>query len=155
VSKARVTRNIATDRDIDESGYALTMFTVAFTFALLLVVGIVVDGGAILAERRQAMTDAGTAARIGAADLTRDAAGHDVIDQANARRDIASFLSNRGVEYDVTFACAPVCRSVVVTVHSSARLRILGSLGVSSKVVSATMTAHAARGATGEDPKPG
>jgi hypothetical protein len=139
----------------DESGYALTLFTVAFTFALLLVVGIVVDGGAILAERRQAITDAGTAARIGAAALTRDASGRDVIDQVGARRDISDFLSNRGVDYDVVFECVPDCRSVVVTVRSAARLRVLGSLGMSSKLVSATVTAHPARGAQVEEPAAG
>jgi hypothetical protein len=139
----------------DDAGYALTLFTVAFTFALLLVVGIVVDGGSILAERRQAITDAAAAARLGAAAVTRDGSGQDVIDQALARSEISSFLTNRGVEFDVAFECLPVCRSVVVTVRSTARLRILGSLGMSSRTVSATVTAHSARGTRIEEPATG
>jgi uncharacterized membrane protein len=137
--------------DHDDRGYALTMFTVAFTLALLLFVGLVVDGGAILAARRQAISTADAAARIGAADVGRNAAGQTVIDAEQARSDIAAYLGSKGVSYDIAFTCADGCTAVMVTVHATARLRILGSLGMSSRPVTATISARPARGTTTEN----
>jgi uncharacterized membrane protein len=136
----------------DDHGYALTMFTVAFTLALVLVVGLVVDGGAILAERRRAISTADAAARIGAADVGRNESGRTVIETEKARQDIASYLGAKGVSYDIAFVCADGCTAVVVTVHSTAHLRILGGLGVSARQVSATISARPARGASTENP---
>jgi uncharacterized membrane protein len=138
--------------ETDDGGYALTMFTVAFTLALVLVVGLVVDGGAILAERRRAISAADAAARIGAADVGRDDAGRMVIDTEKARQDIAGYLGSRGLAFEIAFTCADGCTAVSVTVHSTARLRILGGLGVSARPVSATISARPARGTTIENP---
>jgi Flp pilus assembly protein TadG len=142
----------AKDNRHDDRGYALTMFTVAFTLALVLVVGLVVDGGAILAERRRAISAADAAARIGAADVGRDESGRTVIDTERARQDVAAYLGAKGVSYEIGFNCADGCSSVVVTVHSTARLRILGGLGLSPRRVSATISARPARGTTTENP---
>jgi uncharacterized membrane protein len=135
----------------DDHGYALTMFTVAFTLALVLVVGLVVDGGAILAERRRAISAADAAARIGAADVGRDESGRTVIETEKARQDIASYLGSRRISYEIAFSCADGCTAVMVTVHGTAHLRILGGLGVSARGVTATVTARPARGTTTEN----
>ena len=130
-------------RETDE-GYALTLFLVAFTFALILVLGIVVDGGAVLAERRNAANSAGAASRLGAAAQTRGDAA--VIDPIRARQEIDGYLSAKGLRYDVSFDCTIGCRSVTVTVYSTARLAILRAIGVGTREVRATMTSRSASG---------
>jgi Flp pilus assembly protein TadG len=133
------------DRSIEpDGGYALTTFLVAFFFGLMLVLGIVVDGGAVLAERRLAINHAGAASRLGAAAQSRE--GSTGIDPVRARQEIDSYLSAKGLRYDVTFDCAGGCQSVTVTVHSSARMRILGAIGVNNRAVHGSMTSRSARG---------
>jgi hypothetical protein len=143
---------MAVDRDAFEpdAGYALTMFLLTFSLALTLVLGIVVDGGAVLAERRSAINSASSAARIGAAAIDRSG-NNRMIDPVRARQEIDAYLSAKGLRYDLTFDCVTGCRSVTVTVRSTARLKILGVVGVRSRDVAGAMTARPSAGTNGEN----
>lgn len=133
----------------NDEGYALTMFTVSFTLALFLVVGLIVDGGSVLSQRRLAMNDASLAARQGASAIDRSTGA---IDVNAAREGIDDVLSGRDLVYDVNFECTDVCRAVTITVEAEADLRVLGLLGFRSKKVAATMSARVATGTDQEEP---
>lgn len=82
----------------DERG-TVTAFVAAFTFALLAVVGLVIDGGYLLAERQRAYDEADAAARAAAQAIDIDALRSDgtvAIDEAEAQRRVDAFLESTG-----------------------------------------------------------
>jgi hypothetical protein len=89
----------------DESG-TVTAFVVVFAIALLLVAGLVTDGGFILAARRDAIDEADAAARAGAQAVStstlRSSNGPVVIDATLARQRVAQYLQPTGHTGTVT-----------------------------------------------------
>src|SRR5438094_10612485 len=82
----------------DERG-TVTAFVVGFTLALLVVAGLVVDGGGLLASRRVVINEAEAAARAGAqavdpASLRAD--GPVVVDTAAAQQRARDYLATTG-----------------------------------------------------------
>jgi hypothetical protein len=126
----------------DERGI-VTMFVVSMTTAMILVVGLVLDGGYTLAARRQALDEADGAARAAAqavAPATRN--GLVVLDAAQAQSAVDAFLAPTGhvgqavVQGDV----------VTVTVSFRHQMLILGIGHLLSVPVTGRGTARAVRG---------
>jgi uncharacterized membrane protein len=122
----------------------ITALVVTITTALLLFTGLVLDGGYLLASRREAINEADGAARAAAqaiATVARNAATL-TLDPARAQAAVDDFLAPTGhrgtavVDGDV----------VVVTVSFSQRMLILGLGGLTARSVTGRGTARLERG---------
>ena len=78
---------------------SITMFVAVFTVALLMVAGLVIDGGYTLAANRRAFNEAEAAARAGAQAIDLDtlrATGTVVLDADAARARAEAYLARTG-----------------------------------------------------------
>jgi uncharacterized membrane protein len=125
----------------DERG-AVTAFVACFTVALIAVFGLVVDGGLILATRREAFNAADAAARRGAQAVDESAlrSGEPLsLNEAEAKRRALEYLSVNGLDG----AAVVVGDRITVTVRTSRSLSVLGFTGMGPVDVQATGTARA------------
>ena len=134
----------------DERGQ-VTAFVVTMTAALLLMAGLVFDGGETLAAQRRAINEAEAAARAGAqaVDLpTYRAGGPFQLDTARASADAFAYLGATGHPGEVTVTADRVTVAVRITVP----MRILGLAGLGSRTVTGRGTARAERGVEAPEP---
>ena len=128
----------------------VTVFVVSMTTALLLVAGLVFDGGRMIAARREADAVAAAAARAGAPGL--DEAGVRQTDRAPLN---ASDVVRRVERYLGRTNYSGVARvsgdTVTVEVHRTQTLAILSLAGIASSEITVTGSARAVR-AVGETP---
>lgn len=136
---------------IDDERGQITAFAVAMVLTLLLCAGLVIDGGRILAARRQAGDVALGAARAGAQEISVEPlreTGRLNLDPARARAAAEAFLAQ--AERHGTVAVAGDAITVRVEVRTS--MVILGVAGVSDRTVSRTEIARSVRGVSGAEP---
>ena len=134
-------------RPRDEEGM-VTAFVVIFTFALLLLAGLVIDGGLTLASRVQAIDEAQAAARAGAQAIDIPlfrSTGEVVLDAAQANQDAESYLAATGHTGTVQVNGD----EVDVTVSITQPMQILGIGGIGSLTVTGRGSATAEHGVTG------
>ncbi|MDA8365412.1 MAG: hypothetical protein M0Z62_00460 [Actinomycetota bacterium] len=127
-----------------ESGM-VTAFVVIFTLALLLMAGLVVDGGLALAAKVQAIDDAQAAARAGAQAIdipTYRATGQITLDPAQATADAQHYLAAAGHTGTVSVNG----EQVTVTVTISQPTQILDLAGIDHLTETGTGTATAEQG---------
>ena len=123
----------------------VTVFVVVFMVALLVVAGLVIDGGNVLAARREAANVAESAARAGAQALdetTARATGAAHLSPAQARRDAQAYLDDNGYQGTVSLDGD----TVLVTVTINQPLSILGVAGLADATVTGRGSARAIRG---------
>lgn len=131
----------------DEEGM-VTAFVVIFTFALLLLAGLVIDGGLTLAARVQAIDEAQAAARAGAQAINLPlfrSTGQVVLDPAQARQAAESYLTATGHSGTVAING----NDVEVTVSITQPMQILGIGGIGSLSVIGHGNAIPEHGVTG------
>ena len=132
----------------DESGQ-LSAFVAAIGVALVLVAGLVVDGGSILTARQQAVNDAFEAARAGAQSLDLSAlrsSGAVTLDPTTATTAAETYLASIGATGSVTVSGDVV--SVTVELHKP--VAILSAVGVGPVTVVGNATATAIEGGPGQ-----
>jgi hypothetical protein len=126
----------------------ITAFVVVITATLILLVGLVVDGGLTLAARERALGEAQEAARAGAQGinlLVYRETGDLILDTGLAASDAQRYLASSG-----THGAVQVNGNVVtVTVTIVQRMQILDVAGLTSITVHATASAAPDRGITG------
>ena len=130
--------------DDAESGM-VTAFVVIFTLALLLMAGLVLDGGLALAAKVQAIDDAQAAARAGAQAIdipTYRASGQITLDPAQATADAEHYLAAAGHTGTVSVNG----EQVTVTVTITQPTQILSLAGIDHLTETATGTATAEQG---------
>ncbi|GLY33088.1 pilus assembly protein TadG-related protein [Kineosporia sp. NBRC 101731] len=135
----------------DDSGQA-TVFVVAFAVVLLVLAGLVVDGGLAINARQRVTDDVEQAARAGAREIQVDtlrADGTVLVDPGAAQEAAADFLAARGypasgVEIDANTAQV----SVRATIEQKTAL--LSLIFFNSFTVTAQGQARPAVGITGE-----
>ena len=128
-----------------ESGM-VTAFVVVFTMALLVMAGLVFDGGLALSAKVQAIDDAQAAARAGAQAIDIPlyrATGQITLDPTQAIADAESYLAQSGHTGTVTVNGDQV--TVTVTIDQPTQL--LSLAGVDHIPVSGTGSATAEQGA--------
>jgi len=133
----------------DERG-VVTVFVLVLSVALILAAGLVIDGGDLLAARREAIAAADSAARAGAQALDAQAlntSGATQLDPAQADAAAQDALRAGGYQGSV----AVTGTRITVTVHINQPLYVLGLAGLGSKTVTGASTARAVRGVTGPD----
>jgi hypothetical protein len=120
----------------------VTAFVVVFTAALILMAGLVLDGGLTLAAKVQAINDAQAAARAGAQAIdlsTFRTTGQITLDPAQATTDADNYLAAAGHTGTVEVNGD----QVTVTVSISQPMQILNIVGISHLTVTGTGTATA------------
>jgi Flp pilus assembly protein TadG len=128
---------------LDERG-TVTVFVVGFMLALLLVAGLVIDGGNVLAARREAANVAESAARAGAQAIDVGAARTSAGTQLDASAAIAraeSYLNQTGYEGTASVHGNQVLVEVTIT----RRMSLLGLAGITSMTVHGLGQAHGVR----------
>lgn len=123
----------------------VTAFVVVVTVALLLCAGLVVDGGRVLAARRQAADIAAGAARAGAQEVSVDdlrTSNAQVLDPGQARAAAHAYLQQAGRAGTVEVTGG----AVTVRVEITTPMVILGVAGLVDRTVSGTETARSVRG---------
>lgn len=126
----------------DDRG-AVTVWAISATAACVLVLGLVLDGGAMLRARSDAFGLAAAAARAGAQQLDPAAAveGTAALDPVAAEHAALDYLAARGATGTVTVTGD----AITVTVTSSAQLQILSLAGADTASFSASATVHAVK----------
>ena len=114
-------------------------FTAVVVAALVACAGLAVDGGRILAARRDATAVAAAAARRASQELAYPelAGGVATIDPVRARSVAEAYLAQAGASGSV----AADAQRVSVTVTVTASTVVLGAFGIGSKSVTATRSA--------------
>jgi Flp pilus assembly protein TadG len=129
----------------------LSAFVAVLTLPLVLVAGLVVDGGGVLSAHQSAVSSAFEAARAGAQAINLDvlrSSGIVVLNADEARTDVLEYLAAAGESGTVTV----VGREVTVKVTRRHTLAVLSVLGVGPITVSGTATATATQGINGGGP---
>jgi Flp pilus assembly protein TadG len=137
----------AVSRSRDDSGQ-ITPFAVILTLAVLLMAGLVLDGGNALSAKTRALDIAQAAARAGAQqlDLTAYRTTTTIrLDPAKATTAARAWLAAAGAEGTATATTA----TVTVTVASTTDTQLLNLAGIRELHVTATATATAVHGVTG------
>lgn len=126
------------DRDVG----MVTAFVVIFTVALLVMAGLVLDGGLALSAKVRAIDDAQAAARAGAQAINIPlyrSTGQITLDPAEATIDAEQYLAKAGQTGTVTVNSD----QVTVTITVSDPTQLLSLAGISHLTVSGTGTATA------------
>ncbi len=129
----------------------VTAFVVVMVAALLLCVGLVADGGLLLAAKRRASNEAEQAARAGAQAVATDtyrASGVLRLDPARARAAARAYLAATGHHGTVRVAGD----RVAVTVQITQPMQLFGLAGIGGMTVTGRGVARAARGVEGATP---
>ena len=128
---------------VDERGTA-TVFVVGFMLALLVVAGLVIDGGDVLAARRDAANVAESAARAGAQALDIGAArtsGGTQLDASAAVARAENYLTQTGYDGSASVHGNEVLVEVTIRRH----MFLLGLAGLTSMTVHGRGQAHGVR----------
>ncbi len=123
----------------------VTAFVVTFVAALILMAGLVLDGGLVLAAKRRAINEAEAAARAGAQQVATGAyrsSGRFVLDPARARAAAVAYLAATGDRGTVRVTGV----QVAVTVQITQPMQILSVAGIGSQTVTGRGVARAERG---------
>ncbi len=135
----------AHDRLGEPEAGMVTAFVVIFTLALIVMAGLVLDGGLALAAKVQAIDDAQAAARAGAQAIDIPlyrSTGQITLDPSQATQDAEHYLTQSGHTGTVTVNG----EQVTVTVTISQPTQILSVAGIDHLTVSGTGTATAEQG---------
>ncbi|WP_037559953.1 pilus assembly protein TadG-related protein [Spirillospora albida] len=129
---------------------SVSLYVVLFTPAVLLLAGLLVDGGLAIHARQRAADMAEQAARAGANEIDTAAlreTGKPVIDPGRARAAACDLLS--AYDADVTGAnCDATEEEVAVTVEITVRPQLLGIIpGFGEFTMTSSATAHPVTGA--------
>lgn len=122
----------------------MTAFVTIATVGMLMAAGLVLDGGTLLAARREAIDQAAAAARAGAQAVTADSLRHRArqIDQAAAADAARAHLRRSGHTGTVVVAGDHV-RVTVTIRHPMTLLRLVG---IDERTVAGTGSARLVRG---------
>lgn len=133
------------NREIRDERGTVTAFVVIFTFALLLLAGLVIDGGLTLSAKVQAIDEAQAAARAGAQAINIPvfrSTGDVVLDPAAAAQAAEAYLAKTGHTGTVRVNGD----NVTVTVSITQPMQILSIAGLGSLTVKGSGSAVAAHG---------
>lgn len=123
---------------------SITMYTVLLAPVVLLLAGLLVDGGLAIHARQRADDIAEQAARAGANDIdeaTLRRTGKAEIKTATACRKAMTLLASyRQITGSPNCSAAP--QQVTVTVHITVQSRLLGIIGINAFNMQGTASAH-------------
>jgi len=123
---------------------SVTVFVVGVLLALMVMGGLVFDGGTIIAGHREADAEAEGAARAAAEQISTSAlhSGQTELDAVQATNAADTYLD----QYRHTGTVVVTGDSVTVTVSYPVTMQVLSLFGIKTKTVSGTGTATAVEG---------
>jgi Flp pilus assembly protein TadG len=134
-----------------EAGSAI-VFVIGFALVLLIMAGVVVDGGLALNARQRVADDVEQAARAGALNLNLPelrSNGVVAIDQSKARDAVAEFLGNRGYTSNDGVTIQTSDKEVIVTATVQQKTAMLSLLHIDHFTIKATGAARPTVGING------
>lgn len=136
-------------RSLRHDGGSISAFLVVMAMTLVLVAGLVLDGGRMLAARREVQDVAQNAARAGAQAVSLSAARNGVttIDTAQASAAASSYLALTGH----TGTSQVAGDTITVTVTDTVPMLLLSLAGIPSRTTSAVEQARIVQGVSGAD----
>ena len=135
-----------------DQGFALTAMLVTLTVSIMVVAGLVVDGGRLIAARRDAMNASGSAGRLALQPTGHQGVGTPSADPGEARRVVSAYLSARGFpDHEITLICEPRCTRAEVTARTHVTFRLGRLLGVAGRDVEVVSVARTAQGISEEE----
>jgi Flp pilus assembly protein TadG len=128
---------------------AFTTWFLVMVVPMMLMAGLVFDGGQVLSARREALDVAQNAARAGAQaiDGGQIRQGNIAVDPALVHTVAQDYLTATGFTGTVTVSGT----EVTVLVTQDVDMALLGAIGVQAKTVTGTATARIVRGVEGAD----
>jgi len=129
----------------------VTAFVVTLAASLILMAGLVLDGGLVLAAKRRAINEAEAAARTGAQQVAVDvyrSTGRFILDPTRARAAALAYLVTTGDPGSVSVTGDRVS----VTVWITQSMQILSVAGLGPAIVTGRGTATAERGVRQAEP---
>jgi hypothetical protein len=117
-------------------------FVVGIGLSLVVMAGLAVDSGRLVAARTEAADHAENAARLAAQEITLIRLGVRTIDPTRAHSVAAAYFDQHGVDGSVVIDH----QSVTVTVRAEQSTTLLHLVGVDSRSLSATRTAMVVAG---------
>jgi Flp pilus assembly protein TadG len=144
------------DEEADDAG-AVSVFVITLALMLLMLGGLVFDGGSAMNARAKASDDAEQAARAGAEQLDQAAlrsSGQVEIDPAAASRAAHDYLAGLGYPDASIGPPQVVGDTVSVTITTTYATKMLNMIDIKSFPIRASATARAAVGITAEEPAP-
>ncbi len=133
-----------TENSVRDDIGAVTVWFVVMTLPMLLMAGLVFDGGRVLSERRESLDVAQNAARAGAqaVDTAQIRGGSVTVDVGLAEIAASDYLARNGYAGSVVVSAD----SVTVTVAQVVPMKMLTMIGITSRTVSGTATARLVQG---------
>lgn len=129
------------EREYSSQG-SISAFVVCLTMSLLVLAGLVFDGGRVVARYAELSDIAENAARIGAQQVSGIRAGEPRLNENAARHRIEDFLS----DLHVTGRVAVQSGGAVVEVRDIVRMRLLSLIGIRGRSVTVTRTSFVVSG---------
>lgn len=117
-------------------------FVVGLALSLVVMAGLAIDSGRLVAARTEAADHAENAARLAAQEISLIRLGVRTIDPARARTVVSNYFDRHGVNGSVVIDH----QSVTVTVRAEQETTLLHLVGVDSRSMSATRTATVVAG---------
>ena len=112
-------------------------FVVALALGFVVMAGLAIDSGRLVAARTEAADHAENAARLAAQEVALIRLGVRTIDPVRARAVVSTYFDRHGVDGSVVIDH----RSVTVTVRAEQDTTLLHLVGIDSRFVSAVRTA--------------
>lgn len=133
----------------DQRGSVTAMWAI-LALALLVLGGLVYDGGRVLTARREANNLARQAARAGAQQLDEDSirVGNPTLESTAAEAAAREYLARREV---TPLAVEVLDSTVTVTVELVQPTPLLALVGIDERTVTSTASARSARGVSAEE----
>lgn len=135
---------------------AISVLVIGLFLALMVMAGLVVDGGNAINARARATDDAEQAARAGANQINEDllrSSGQVQIEQGAAYNAAVAYLTGPQVGYSAgEIQVVPAADEVTVTVSTTEPTDLLSLIGIGSFDVSGTASARPAPGIVQEFP---
>lgn len=112
-------------------------FVVGLAVSLVVMAGLAIDSGRLVAARTEAADHAENAARLAAQEVALIRLGVRTIDPSRANAVVAAYFDRHGVDGDVSIDH----QSVTVTVRADQETTLLHLVGIDSRSVSVSRTA--------------
>lgn len=124
------------------SNGSISAFVVCITMSLLVLTGLVVDGGRVIARYAELSDVAENASRIGSQQIVGIRTGDPQLNEVGARQRISEFLSSKGLSGNVTARDG----GTFVEIRTTMPMRMLSIIGIHDRRIVVTRSSFVVSG---------
>lgn len=129
-------------RNLASSSGSISAFVVCITMSLLVLTGLVVDGGRVIARYAELSDIAENASRIGSQQIVGIRAGDPELYEVGARQRINDFLDSKHLSGRVTARDG----GTIVEIRATVPMRVLSIIGINERRIVVTRTSFVVSG---------